>query len=89
MVLDVVVQHSGGSSQDYTAILDAWVHVGNNKVETTVRCANQTSENWLTIDEALASGKVRIRLDGGTSGATDNRIANVRGQIVEYMEALT
>lgn len=86
IIVDVVVQHGSGTSLDYTAILDAWVHVSNDKVETTTRCENQTSQPWLTIDETLASGKVRIRLDGGTSGATDNRIANVRGQIVEYLE---
>lgn len=86
IIVDVVVQHGSGTSLDYTAILDTWVRVGNDKVETTVRCANQTSQPWLAIDETLASGKVRIRLDGGTSGATDSRIANVRGQIVEYLE---
>lgn len=89
MILDVVVQHGSGSSQDYFAILDTWVHVTNNKVETTTRCENQSSERWLVIDGTLASGKVRIRLLGSTSGATSSRIGNVRGQIVEYMEALT
>jgi len=90
MVLDVVVQHNECWSQDYTAILDTWVHVGNNKVETTVRCANQTSSRWLYIDGTLAGeqgNKVRIILEGSSSGATNKRYASVRGQIIEYLRS--
>lgn len=80
-----VIVMQGGDLGDYDAILDTWVHVTNNKVKTTTRCENQSYAKWLVIDEALASGKVRIRLLGSNLGATYNRTSNVRGQIVEYL----
>lgn len=68
-------------------IADIWLNTSNSVIETTWRCQDALSKTDDYVSFTYTGGKLRIVHSGTTGGATNNRVAVAKGQIVEYMIA--